>query len=195
MKRFLIVLLSFGFLFFTKSQNLSYTFQVNQTCTSCCTATACINWTWTICPSTPLNYTILTPSSPGAFTFTSNPCFYNLCNGTYTAVINGASSSSCGLCGIGVTYPSSAALNEIDSEEPSLHIYPNPAKDKISIKSNTDLDNLDLRIVNLLGQIERTIENSASRQYIITGFKPGIYFVVLRKNEIIVARKKLIVSD
>jgi hypothetical protein len=191
-----IIIISFFVLRVGNAQITSYTFQVNQTCTSCCTASACVSLTFSsFCPIPPISgYALITPTTTTPV-FTLNPCFNNLCNGIYTMQIQGIQSPSSALCGINMYYPAqTTSLNE-NKKQIDLSISPNPAKDHFKIILNTEIEGIELTIANLLGQTERIIENDSSKHYTITGLKPGVYFVVLKTNNVLISRKKLIISD
>ena len=180
----------------------SYTFQVNQTCTSCCTATACISFTYNCSPVPPIGGYALITATTTTPTWTLNPCFYNLCNGNYTVLINGVpSNDACMICIINQMFPSQpTGLKEIRAQEDMrLFISPNPAKEQIQISYYSELMNeSEVHIINLLGQKLKklTFQKEASSTICnVSDLGPGIYFVVVSNKDKMLERKKLIISD
>ncbi|MGB5980717.1 MAG: family 16 glycosylhydrolase [Nonlabens sp.] len=78
----------------------------------------------------------------------------------------------------------------IDDEfETSIKLYPNPAEDRVNIKSNIPLD--EVSIFDLLGQqvyqstqVESTVD--------ISGFKSGIYIVKIKSGDRSLSRKLIV---
>lgn len=61
-------------------------------------------------------------------------------------------------------------------------VSPNPSTGIFRI--NTDLKNINYKIYNCLGQIILTNESSSSNEFDISDFEEGIYFIVLKANNI-----------
>ncbi|MCF8372610.1 MAG: T9SS type A sorting domain-containing protein [Bacteroidales bacterium] len=80
---------------------------------------------------------------------------------------------------------------EEQTEEQGLMIYPNPACNKINIKSFKNIE--ELEIYNLQGQLMQTVGNSIQQQSIdVSQFLPGTYFLrAIGKQEVWV--KKFVV--
>ncbi|RMG80440.1 MAG: T9SS C-terminal target domain-containing protein, partial [Bacteroidetes bacterium] len=76
-----------------------------------------------------------------------------------------------------------------------LKIYPNPAKDKITIeKQNGNFKKASLELYNSLGQSVRYIENISSGNIIIErdDLKKGVYFYTIKEGSRLVASGKLL---
>jgi hypothetical protein len=68
-------------------------------------------------------------------------------------------------------------LNELASNEQLFMIYPNPNKGAFTVKGETQLD---LKLVNQLGQVIRTIKLEEQDAYYVSieALPSGIYFLV-----------------
>ncbi|MBP9070390.1 MAG: T9SS type A sorting domain-containing protein [Bacteroidia bacterium] len=136
-------------------------------------------------------------------TWTINPCFYNLCNGNYTILINGvADNDACMICNINMMFPPppTTGLNAIGAKEYiALKISPNPAKEQVKISYNLEsMNDAEAHIINLLGQKLKKIttqKDASSTICNISDLGPGIYFIAISNKDKILERKKLIISD
>ncbi len=81
------------------------------------------------------------------------------------------------------------------SEHPSLHLFPNPSKGCININLTGGDTKLVIKIINALGQELYSIENCESKSYSINDIEKGLYFVLLKKDNELLERKRLIVTD
>ena len=70
-----------------------------------------------------------------------------------------------------------------------MNIYPNPAKDMISIEFNDDLRSLSFELIDVHG---RTVMKSNEAQIDISSFPPGLYFVKMSNAEGMRATKSFI---
>jgi hypothetical protein len=89
-----------------------------------------------------------------------------------------------------------AGINENNTNiNSSFNLYPNPFKDELKIESKNQSSNttLDVKIYNLLGQIERVEKlNSNNSNINLTNLKPGIYFIEIVDNSHKIYRQKII---
>ncbi|HLC83503.1 MAG TPA: T9SS type A sorting domain-containing protein, partial [Bacteroidia bacterium] len=81
---------------------------------------------------------------------------------------------------------------------PGLKVYPNPATDftKVEIRLSEEVKNPQLVIYNLLGSeiLKKSIENNQEIIFDMKDFNTGIYFFVLKTENGIVEKQKVIVS-
>jgi predicted GH43/DUF377 family glycosyl hydrolase len=77
-----------------------------------------------------------------------------------------------------------------------INVFPNPAKNKLYIQTSFDLNNAELKIYNLLGQIVKSISNINSRNISIESFNlsTGTYFIVLQSGNKKFSSKFIIVK-
>lgn len=175
----------------------SYTFQVNNTCTTCCTASVCISFTM-ICPNNPVEYALITPTT-GLPSYGPNPCFNNLCNGNYTINVSNLTSTMCAFCNISIYYNNPATAIELieNNHDDHFDVYPNPAKEYFKINSlfNTNYQDKIIEILNVHGKklMEYNLTPLSDESYQINNLESGIYFVILSRNGIMLSRKRLVV--
>jgi hypothetical protein len=80
-----------------------------------------------------------------------------------------------GLKAGGITAPT--GVEETDSQT-SISVYPNPSNGKIQLTSNTQVENAQVEIYNVLGEkIFQTIINTASSTIDISDKPNGVYFI------------------
>ncbi|MFM7667057.1 MAG: T9SS type A sorting domain-containing protein, partial [Bacteroidota bacterium] len=61
---------------------------------------------------------------------------------------------------------------------PEIHVFPNPANDKITITSTTDLNNLEILVYSSIGElIEKKIGKLNAIDFTISEYTNGIYFI------------------
>lgn len=181
-----------------QAQTASYTFQVNQTCTSCCSASACVNFTF-FCATPPMQYALITPttSTPA---YTVNNCFDNLCNGNYTILISGITNTeTCLICSISVVYPSSSSINEITFLRNHLNVYPVPANNELNLNFTIDVADRfkTLSIFNSLGQLLREEEIKFINQTAIVktaNLTNGVYFICLTDQQGFSINKRFLIT-
>jgi rhodanese-related sulfurtransferase len=76
---------------------------------------------------------------------------------------------------------------------PEWSIFPNPAKNRISIKNTNSFQNIEISIYNLNGQLElRKLLNDVSKSVDISNLSNGIYLVQLKSKHQISTQKLLI---
>jgi photosystem II stability/assembly factor-like uncharacterized protein len=88
----------------------------------------------------------------------------------------------------GFLYP--AVVNETDKENRMIRIYPNPAKDKITIETNQILDQGKLSVTNIHGQEILTQKiKGINAEVSISNLPGGIYFVKISDDNTIFTGK------
>ena len=96
--------------------------------------------------------------------------------------------------GVFMTYDNNCSLDmeEVENENNSLLIYPNPTNGKFSVKAD---DICEIELLNIVGQCVATYDvDDDSYEIDMSGLETGIYFVnVKTENEIIT--KKIILTN
>jgi hypothetical protein len=84
------------------------------------------------------------------------------------------------------------SVNEFNADLVA-NLYPNPAKDFVTIETNFDIRNL--KVVNYVGQVvlDRNIDQKGY-QINTSTFGPGIYFVQIQTPDGVVITKRLTVN-
>jgi len=81
----------------------------------------------------------------------------------------------------------------VESKSQQITIYPNPARDKLTIEFDEDkLFDVGITLINILGEVvfSSTFENIAQEKTIdVSGLTTGIYFVELEINGVRVMKK------
>lgn len=72
-------------------------------------------------------------------------------------------------------------INEITKSE-NIKIYPNPAKDNITIETNSNIKQ-DLEILNLLGQMVYASSINLKSTINVSSFPKGVYFIRINTNK------------
>jgi hypothetical protein len=61
---------------------------------------------------------------------------------------------------------------------PEIHIYPNPAYDRITITSDIDLNNLEILVYSSTGKlVDKKIGKMKTIDFLITDYTNGMYFI------------------
>ncbi|MBQ0111833.1 MAG: T9SS type A sorting domain-containing protein, partial [Bacteroidales bacterium] len=75
-----------------------------------------------------------------------------------------------------------SALNEIQEREKQINVFPNPAKDKITIESATELESIEIK--NILGITQQSLKVKGNKVTIpISDLEKGTYLVSIRTSE------------
>jgi hypothetical protein len=91
-----------------------------------------------------------------------------------------------------ITYSAPAYVNISDSPAPSL--YPNPAKEKISVSQNIDPIR-SIKIFDIGGGLVRTVNNSNGDSTItVTGLTTGLYIMEIRTSKSIFRKQFVVVN-
>lgn len=79
----------------------------------------------------------------------------------------------------------------------NIHVFPNPSNSSVTIQFNSEMNNAELNIYNIYGQKIITIKNSSGDRIIINKDKlqNGVYFILLTKDNKIIASDKLLITD
>lgn len=89
-----------------------------------------------------------------------------------------------------VMEPSPSSVNEQNSLQNMINIYPNPTSDCIYVNSKFLDKRMTINIYNSLGQLMKsTIVNSPNKIISMKKYSKGIYFVEIRTNNGIVTKK------
>ena len=121
-------------------------------------------------------YTTVDENHNSAYPYAVGPTFYGNVLGSSVNSINGSTTN----------YDSSLAGNEFDASPLQLIIYPNPSQDFIAIQSNLLENNLELELINEIGQVvlESTILQGSTLCVIETHtLYNGIYFLKVANNK------------
>lgn len=79
----------------------------------------------------------------------------------------------------------------LPDQENKLNIWPNPVSDMLHIKSEgASLINSEIEIYDINGRILR--RRVFNNQVDVSGFAPGIYYLVIRNNNLVMAREKFV---
>jgi alpha-tubulin suppressor-like RCC1 family protein len=82
-------------------------------------------------------------------------------------------------------------------KESALKVFPNPAKDVVSIQYNLDANNAQLEVYDIAGRSISTNVLSSSvgdLQLNTSSYPSGIYIVVVKQDGVLLAQKKLIIE-
>ena len=72
-----------------------------------------------------------------------------------------------------------------------MHIYPNPAKDIVSIALPEENAHID--IVNVLGQIVKSVKTSSANETIsLEGMEKGMYFFCIKMQDKTITKKVIV---
>lgn len=130
-------------------------------------------------------------TSNQTFTITSTNTIYFVCTAHVSMGMKGQ-----------IVVNSSNGINEVSSDQVELKIYPNPSIDAVTIDFVLPMEgNVKIEIYSMLGELISVVVdqkyNSGSNQQkfdLPTDVKSGLYFVSVRNNGNIIARKQLIIK-
>lgn len=85
----------------------------------------------------------------------------------------------------------STGIAEINNNQPTINIYPNPASDNITINYTTTSKSYIINIYNAIGSLVKTIEckNSATSTINLQDFRSGIYLVSLIDGNAVLTKR------
>jgi uncharacterized repeat protein (TIGR03803 family) len=96
--------------------------------------------------------------------------------------------------GVIFKYDLTTGIDETDLNRNAFSIFPNPAKDKITIRLNAEIKNGIVTVSTLQGAIisEENIFNGYSKEIQLQNIAAGIYFVKVADGEKLMSRKLII---
>ncbi|MCQ2326087.1 MAG: T9SS type A sorting domain-containing protein [Bacteroidales bacterium] len=75
-----------------------------------------------------------------------------------------------------------SALNDIQEREKQINVFPNPAKDKITIESATELESIEIK--NILGITQKSLNVKRNKVTVpISDLEKGTYLVSIRTSD------------
>lgn len=131
--------------------------------------------------------------------------YSNSCNAQNSNVITGLCWGNCNAvvvdntgCGTGflIELPVMVGITEKDLKG-TLSIFPNPFSQTTHININSDGTKINLVIVNIYGEVVRTITDISNRNFEFDRDKlvSGVYTIILTKDKTILVKKKVILVD
>jgi hypothetical protein len=129
--------------------------------------------------------------SPGGAT---TPSISNLTPGSYTVCVNDA--NSCSDCDT-VTVNSPTGIVSANGKY-SLHLYPNPVRDKVNIEiTSPEIANMKVRILDITGKTIYSEDfysmKGVVKEYNFAGYPAGFYFLEVKIGDSAITEK--IVKD
>lgn len=94
--------------------------------------------------------------------------------------------------GIGYAWSNDFAVNNTEFITEPITIFPNPANDYLTIKSNEQWDNFTL--TDLTGKIILAIFSGTENNIDVSFVSPGIYFAQLKSKQMILETRKIIIT-
>ncbi|MBA2612002.1 MAG: T9SS type A sorting domain-containing protein [Bacteroidetes bacterium] len=188
MKNILIIYFVSIFSFAIAQPYITSTVQVNNTCTTCCNSTISFTINGYSCPSFPPVQVGIQSISSGTTILWGASNLSNVCNGTYTVIIDFLGNSTCGaFVACSLYYPVTTSI--ISNEETSVHffVYPNPANDILNISFDLETEFTKVEIFNNLGQLIREQEISLKNRNasINTDQLPNGVYLLNLKSEVL----------
>ncbi len=97
-------------------------------------------------------------------------------NGNYAVIItvnNCTDTSDC------ITVDNITDIDEVNKDKKSIRVYPNPVKNKVTVKSTDRLQNATIRLMNVLGQTLIDFKDQSDTEFTmdISQYPHGIYFI------------------
>jgi hypothetical protein len=125
--------------------------------------------------------------------FTSNANTDTLNVGTNNQVTNGETESYYYIDDISLIDQITVGVNELEKKN-SFEVYPNPAKDVLTIKSNSLKENMWIKIYNTIGDVVfKESMSSLNSSFNITGLSNGIYFYEVLVVDKVVKTDKIVI--
>lgn len=134
------------------------------------------------------------PFKPTYEMYFSDPYIYTTCSAQ-----NGINIYNHGIANGSTATDCSMLLNSNDENYLSHKIFfsPNPFKNELTITSEFNFENSNLKMYNSLGQLVKEVKKLNGPIATITreNLKSGIYFIQISKDEKIISSNKIIVAD
>jgi hypothetical protein len=183
----------------SQSSIVTATFQITNTCTTCCNGTISVTGITYTCPSTPpINLALITPTT-GSPIFGNTSTWTGLCNGVYTVAVNfngDPNPSACGAyftCSVGYNIPTN--LVGIEVYKSNFDVFPNPANDKINVRfTSGEKEFTKAQIVNSVGQVVKEVELNNNTQINIEDLPSGVYILNCKNLESSIISKRFVVA-
>lgn len=104
-------------------------------------------------------------------------------NGVYTACFSVVSSNGCYDSVCSPVTITSISLKELSSTT-SIALYPNPAKENVTIAFATEVKTGSVKLINAIGQVVLTkeVKNASSAEINLNAINKGVYFVQIENN-------------
>jgi hypothetical protein len=163
-------------------------------------ATVCANTPFNLSSSatsiteTTTNYTYSWSSTPAGFTSTDqNPTVTPTSAGsyTYTVTVTNTLVGCTGTASVNVTVSTCTDIDEINGSKSALNIYPNPTTGIMNLESSS-IDNADFEVLiyDAYGKLYKKEKNDKSVN--ISDLSAGVYFVVVKTDNVSIYNKKVI---
>ena len=92
-----------------------------------------------------------------------------------------------GMMGQFIVTSSTVGVNEIKNVDNSIHVYPNPANDLLTLQLNSMDENFTVEVFNTLG--EQVFKSATSKNLDVSSFSQGMYFIhVHHSNQVLMAK-------
>lgn len=164
------------------------------------TSTVCANTAVNLSSSatsvteTTTNYTYSWSSNPAGFTSSDqNPVTTPTSAGsyTYTVTVTNTLVGCTGTASVNVTVNSCTDIDEINGNKSVLSIYPNPTTGIMNLESSS-IDNADFEVLvyDAYGKLYRKEKNNKAIN--ISDLNAGVYFVVVKTENVSIYNKKVI---
>ena len=102
-----------------------------------------------------------------------NPVFTATTAGDFTYTVTVSDGNETASASVTFTVLDNTDVNEIESA--NVSVYPNPASSTININGLNDFANLEVKVVNIQGQVVMTVVNSLEIN--VKDIESGIYFL------------------
>ncbi len=104
-------------------------------------------------------------------------------NGVYTACFSVVSSNGCYDSVCSPVTISTISLKELSSTT-SIALYPNPAKENVTIAFATEVKTGSVKLINAIGQVvlAKEVKNASSIEINLNAINKGVYFVQIENN-------------
>jgi len=120
----------------------------------------------------------------GSTSTQTSPSHTYLINGTYTVCLTSFSSFGCEdiICTNTLTIQG-ISMKELNAK-PTIILYPNPAKDNVSITFSAEVKTGTVKLINAIGQVILTkeVKNASSVEINLNAMNKGVYFVQIENN-------------
>jgi hypothetical protein len=102
---------------------------------------------------------------------------------------------------IAEVYGNSNSIGETSQEPKSMHLFPNPAKDRFTLEFTLNApQSVSISILDIHGQVVKELYTGQGQKgknnfsFNQENLKPGTYFIILKANDTIIKNEKLVVA-